>query len=90
VKKFERKIIVVGTLIERKAHYVKTLDQRPGGQFNATLTMELKHAMEFESRRDAEKKKDKINNPYERHYEVEEKKVDWPVIAAISVPGDLK
>lgn len=90
MKKFERKIIVVGTLIERKAHYVKTLDQRPGGQFNVTLTTDLKEAKEFESRKDAEKKKDRINNPYERQYEVEEKLVDWPATAAVSVPGDLK
>lgn len=90
MKNFQRKIIVVGTLIERKAHYVKTLDQRPGGQFNATLTTDIKEAKEFESRKDAEKKKGKIINPYQRHYEVEEKIVDWPPTAAFFVPGDLK
>lgn len=79
----------MGTIIQRKAHYVKTLDPRPDGTFNVTLTGDIKDAKEFETRQEANKKKEKFHNPFERQFEVEEKEVDWPAKAAISVPGDL-
>lgn len=71
MKKTQRTITVISTMIQNKGHYVKKDTPRGDGQYLVELTSNLKEAKDY-SGMDADKIVKKIFNPHHREFAVED------------------